>query len=337
MHAFAIQGGFGIENLKPFEADEPKPGYGQVLVKLHAASLNYRDLMTVSGSYNPKQPLPLIPLSDGAGEVVQIGEGVASLKVGDRVAGAFFQSWPAGPPPSNLYRVSLGGPLPGVLAEYAAFEEDGAIKFPEHLSYEQASTLPCAAVTAWRALFVEGKLKPGETVLIQGTGGVSIFALQLAKAAGAKVILTSSSDEKLAKAKTLGADETINYLKVVDWEKEVLRLTGGEGADQVVEVGGARTLGKSLISVKAGGFIGMIGVLSGSTEPVNIAPILMKSITIKGVYVGSSEMFHAMNRAIGTEKLEPIIDRVYPFDDSNEAFRSLKRARHFGKIVIQIM
>ena len=337
MHAFAIQGSFGIENLKPFETEEPKPGYGQVLVKLHAASLNYRDMLTVSGSYNPKQPLPLIPLSDGAGEVALIGEGVGSLKVGDRVAGAFFQGWLAGPPPSTLYKVSLGGPLPGVLAEYAVFEEGCAIKFPEHFSYEQAATLPCAAVTAWRSLFVEGKLKPGETVLIQGTGGVSVFALQFAKMAGARVILTSSSDEKLAKAKSLGADETINYLKVTDWEKEVLRLTDGEGVDQVVEVGGARTLGKSLSAVRAGGFIGMIGVLSGSTEPVNIAPILMKSIMIKGVYVGSSEMFHAMNRAIKTQKLEPIIDSVHPFGDSNEAFRSLKRAGHFGKIVIKIV
>ncbi len=333
MKAYQIQTAAGIDRLKLVDLPEPKPSVGQVLIRVRATSLNYRDTAVVSGNY-PGQALPIIPLSDGAGEVVAIGEGVTRVKVGDRVAGIFFQDWIAGKLTREKIKSALGGALNGMLAEYTVLSQDGVVLLPEHLSYEEGATLPCAAVTAWQALH-RGGLIAGETVLLLGTGGVSIFALQFAKMLGAKVIITSSSDEKLAQAKQLGADETINYRTFPDWEKKVYELTQKQGVDQVIEVGGAGTLEKSLKSAAVGGRISLIGVLAGAGE-VNHTQILMKSIDVQGIYVGNREMFEAMNRAITLHRMKPVIDRVFSLDEAPEAYRYLQSGSHFGKVVIRL-
>jgi NADPH:quinone reductase-like Zn-dependent oxidoreductase len=333
MKAYQIQTAAGIDGLKLVDLPEPKPSVGQVLIRVRATSLNYRDTAVASGKY-PGQALPVIPLSDGAGEVVAIGEGVSRVKVGDRVAGIFFQDWIAGKLTREKIKSALGGAINGMLAEYTVLNQDGVVILPEHLSYEEGATLPCAAVTAWQAVH-QGGLTAGETVLLLGTGGVSIFALQFAKILGAKVIITSSSDEKLAKAKQLGADETINYRTCPDWEKKVYELTQKQGVDQVIEVGGAGTLEKSLKSAAVGGRISLIGILAGAGE-VNHTQILMKSINVQGIYVGSREMFEAMNRAIALHRIKPIIDRVFPFNEALDAYRYLQSGSHFGKVVIQL-
>ncbi len=300
---------FGIDNLAPVERDEPQATAGEVVVKFHAASLNYRDLMFVKGTYNPRAKLPAVPFSDGAGEVVATGEGVTKWKVGDRVCPIFVQSWLEGPPSTQKNRSSLGaGDMDGVLREYGAFSEEGLVKIPEHLSFEEAATLPCAAVTAWNALVISGGLKAGETVLALGTGGVSIFALQLAKMHGARVFITSSSDEKLERARELGADETINYKKSPDWDKEVLSLTKKTGVDHVIEVGGAGTLSKSLASVRVGGQVDLIGVLASGGD-FNPLSVLMKGVRLQGIFVGSRRMFEDMNRAIEANHLRPVIEQ----------------------------
>lgn len=334
MKAFEIQQ-FGIENLALVEREEPAPRAGQVLVKIRAASLNYRDLMVVQGWYNPKMKLPAVPFSDGAGEVVAVGENVTKWKIGDRVCPIFTQGWIEGEANFQKNRTTLGGgDLDGVLREFAVFDENGLVKIPEHLSFEEAATLPCAAVTAWNALVISGKLKAGETVLTQGTGGVSIFAAQFAKMHGARVIATSSSDEKLEKVKNLGASETINYKQTPDWDKAVLSLTNKFGVDHVVEVGGAGTLPKSLNAVKIGGHIAVIGVLSGAGE-VNPISILMKSVKLQGIFVGSRQMFEDMNRAIEQNQLKPVIDKTFAFEETPEALEYMKSAAHFGKIVVK--
>lgn len=334
MKAFQIQSSFGLDSLNLVELPERKPGPGQVLVRLRAASLNYRDLLTVKGLYNPKMPLPRIPLSDGAGEVMATGAGVTRVKTGDRVAGIFMQTWLGGRPTVAVTESALGGAIDGLLTEQAVLHENGVVHIPAHLSYEEAATLPCAAVTAWNALFGEGRLQPGDTVLVQGTGGVSIFALQFARMAGARVIATSSSDEKLARARALGASEGINYRTTPDWEKKVWQLTGGEGVDHVIEVGGAGTLTKSLQSVRMGGTISMIGVLAGGSAEVRTVLMLHKYARVQGIYVGSREMFESMNRAISFASLRPVIDRVFPFAEARAALRHMESAAHFGKIVL---
>ncbi|MBL8152441.1 MAG: NAD(P)-dependent alcohol dehydrogenase [Blastocatellia bacterium] len=336
MKVIEIQEKFGIDSLKIAEREEPTPSHGNIVVKVKATSLNYRDLLTVQGLYNPKQKLPLIPLSDGVGEVVAIGEGVSRVKVGDRVAGIFAQKWVSGNPTKAKMVTTLGGPLDGMLAEYALLHEDGVVHVPEHLTDEEAATLPCAAVTAWSALVTYGQLKAGETVLVQGTGGVSIFALQFAKLMGAKVIVTSSSDEKLQKAKELGADELINYHSTPSWEKRVREITGGEGVDHIVEVGGAGTFDRSLKSIKFAGQISVIGILSGLATEVNLIPILMQNVRIQGIIVGSRETFEDMNRAVSVNKLKPVIDKVFSFGETKEAFNYMASAGHFGKIVIKL-
>ncbi len=337
MKVYEIQNAFGLDHLTIAERTAPAPGPGQVLVKMKACSLNFRDLMTVKGLYNPRQPLPLIPLSDGAGEVSAIGEGVSRVKPGDRVAGIFAQKWLAGPPSLELRRSTLGGPLDGTLAEHALLHEDGLVHVPEHLSYEEAATLPCAGVTAWNAL-MEGAdpVRPGDTVLLLGTGGVSIFALQFARMAGARVIITSGSDEKLARAAKLGASECINYKTTPDWEKRVLELTGGDGVDHVVEVGGAGTFGRSLKSARVGGSVAMIGVLSGASSDVPVTLILMKSVHVRGIFVGSRQMFESMNQAVALHAMKPVVDKVFPFDRAIEGFRLMEAGGHFGKIVIRL-
>lgn len=334
MKAFEIQQ-FGIENLAAVERGEPRPQANEVVVKMRAASLNYRDLMIVKGWYNPKLRMPLVPFSDGAGEIVAMGENVTRWKTGDRVCPIFTQKWIDGEPTFETARTALGGDLDGVLREYAAFDEQSLIEIPEHLSFEEAACLPCAGVTAWNALAVSGALTAGETVLTQGTGGVSVFAIQFAGAFGARVIATSSSDEKLNRVKELGAAETINYKQAPDWDKAALELTARRGVDHVVEVGGAGTLPKSLNAVKIGGHIALIGVLTGAGE-VNPLPILMKSVRLQGIYVGSRRMFERMNRAIEQNRIKPVIDKIFAFDEAREALKYMESAAHFGKIVVKI-
>lgn len=331
MRAFELQPGFGFENLKIVERPAPHPGPGQVLIDLRAWSLNYRDLLITLGHYNPKMKLPIVPLSDGAGEVAAVGPGVTRVKVGDRVAGCFMQRWLGGAITDEAGKSALGGAIDGVLAEQVVLSEDGVVKFPEQLSFEEAATLPCAALTAWNAVVVSGGVTAGETVLVQGTGGVSLFALQFAKLHGAKVIATSSSDEKLARVKALGADVGINYKTTPEWGKKAVELTGG--VDHVIEVGGGGTLGESLRAVKAGGHIAVIGILSG-TAGVSPVSILMKAVKLHGIFVGSREMFEAMNRAIALHQLKPVVDRAFGFTEVVEALKHMQSGSHFGKIVI---
>lgn len=335
MKVFEIRGAFGLDNLKPAERQEPVPGHGQVLIKVRAVSLNYRDLLMVKGLYNQKLPLPLVPFSDGAGDVVAAGEGVTRVKKGDRVAGIFMQSWLSGELTSEGARSALGGERGGMLAEYVVLDQDGVVRVPEHLSYEEAATLPCAGVTAWHATIMQG-LKPGETVLLLGTGGVSIFALQFARLAGATVIITSSRNEKLERAEELGAAESINYRFVDEWGQLARELSGGEGVDLVVEVGGAGTLPQSLRAVRRGGRISLIGVLTGAEGQINPRPVVMKKIRLQGIFVGSREMFEQMNRAVTAAGLRPVIDRVFPFGEVREALRYMERQEHFGKICVRM-
>lgn len=335
MKAVELRDTFGTDSLAVVDRPDPRPGHGQAVLKMWAFSLNYRDLLVVKGQYNPKLRLPLVPLSDGVGEVVAVGDGVTRVKVGDRVAGLFMQRWLAGELTDAKARSSLGGGgMDGVLAEYVALDQEGVVAVPAHLTDEEAATLPCAALTAWHALIAEGRLKPGDTVLTQGTGGVSLFAVQFARLAGARVLATSSSDAKLERVGRLGAADGINYKTTPDWEEKVRDLTGGAGVDHVVEVGGAGTLGKSLRAVRTGGTISLIGVLTGGGQ-VNPMPILMKNVRVQGIYVGSREMFEAMNRAVARNELRPVVDRVFPMAEIKEALRYLESGSHFGKVCLR--
>jgi NADPH:quinone reductase-like Zn-dependent oxidoreductase len=326
----------GLDALTLVERPQPQPKAGQVLVKMKAVSLNYRDLLVAKGAYNSKPFKPIVPLSDGAGEVVALGEGVTRVKIGDAIAGIFMQTFISGELTPEKANSALGGAIDGVLAEYVVFDEQGVVKIPAHLSYEEAATLPCAAVTAWNALVAEGQLKAGDTVLLQGTGGVSLFGLQFAKMMGARVILTSSSDEKLDRAIQLGADVGINYKTTPDWEEKVWHLTDGRGVDLIVEVGGSGTLSKSLRAVRYGGKIAMIGVLTGVAGDVSTGSILHKHIRVQGIYVGDRDLFENMNQAISLHKMKPIVDRVFPFHKARAALAYLESGAHFGKIVIQL-
>ncbi len=332
MKAFEIVSSFGLASLKLIERPDPSPGYGQILIKLRAVSLNYRDLMVVKGLYNPNLPLPLIPCSDGVGEVVALGSGVTRVKVGDRVAGIFFQKWLSGRLTEAKTQSALGGAIDGLLAEYAVLHEDGVVPVPEHLTDIEAATLPCAAVTAWNALVTAGNVKAGDRVLVQGTGGVSIFALQFAKLLGARIIATSSSDQKRERLQSLGATDTINYKQTPDWGKKVYELTGG--VDHVVEVGGAGTLNESLKAIAHGGQISLIGVLTGGKGEISTASMLMKNVRVQGIYVGSREMFEDMNQAIALHKIRPICDRVFPLNSISSALEYMETGAHFGKICI---
>jgi NADPH:quinone reductase-like Zn-dependent oxidoreductase len=325
----------GALALRLAELPEPKPGPGQIVIRVRAASLNYRDIMVLTGNYGEMR-LPIIPLSDGAGDVVAIGEGVTRWKPGDRVAGLFFQGWQTGPFRRETGHTALGGELDGMLAESVTLAEDGVIVIPPHMSFAEAATLPCAGLTAWNALVTAGNIAADQTVLLLGTGGVSIFALQIAKMHGARVIITSGSDEKLARAKELGADETINYRSNPDWEKEVFRLTGKAGVNHVVEVGGQNTLGKSLASLAIDGQIHVVGGVSGFTSELSLIAVIGRSAVVRGVRVGSRDMFEAMNRALTLHKTKPVIDRVFDFHDAPAAYRFLQEGKHFGKVVISI-
>lgn len=335
MRAYEIQS-FGLDGLRMVERPDPVPGRGEVLVAIRACSLNYRDLLTILGHYNPRQALPLVPMSDGFGVVEKLGEGVEEIKVGDRVAGAFAQSWLNGPFTPQARASTLGGPLDGMLAEKLVLNEQGVVKVPDHLTDTEAACLPCAGVTAYNALFETGGLRAGQTVLLLGTGGVSIFALQQAKAAGAKCIITSSSDEKLKKANRLGADETINYRSHPDWDKQVKEITRGQGVDLVIEVGGAGTLAKSISSVKFDGRIALIGVLDGVKTDLAVTSILMKQARIQGVFVGSKDMFLKLKRLISLHEIRPVIDEVFSFEQVRQALEHMQKGAHFGKIVISL-
>jgi len=336
MKVMEIQGGFGLENLKLVQRPRPVPGPGQVLLRMKAASLNYRDLLTVQGAYNPKQPLPLIPFSDGVGEVAALGQGMQRLELGQRVAPIFCQGWLGGQPTIERLRSTLGGPLDGTLAQYMVVDQEGVVPVPDYLDHVEAAALPCAAVTAWTALVTEGRVKAGDTVLVQGTGGVSIFALQIGCLLGARVIVTSSSDEKLERARELGAAACINYLDNPKWAREVRRLTDGAGADHVVEVGGAGTLEQSLQAVRSGGRVSLIGVLSGVAAKLNIIPVLMQMVRVQGILVGHRESFEALCRALAVQQTRPVIDKVFPLEQARGALEYMASGEHFGKICLTI-
>jgi NADPH:quinone reductase-like Zn-dependent oxidoreductase len=336
MRVWELSGQFGMENLHLVDRPMPAPGPGQVLVRLRAASLNFRDLLMIRGKYNPRQPLPLVPCSDGAGEVVELGPGVERVKVGNRVAGIFAQRWLAGRPDHVMLRSTLGGPLDGTLQEYRVFSEEGLVHLPAHLTWEEASTLPCAALTAWSSLVVEGSVTAGSKVVIQGTGGVSIFALQFCKMLGAETWVTSSSDEKLEKAKEMGATHVINYTTTPKWGEEIFRMTGKVGVDHVVEVGGAGTIDQSIRAIAPGGCISLIGILSGAAQEIQLTRVLMQNVRMQGIIVGHRDGFEQMNRAIAVSGLRPSVDRVFAFEEAPEAMAYMASAGHYGKIVIRV-
>jgi NADPH:quinone reductase-like Zn-dependent oxidoreductase len=319
-----------LDQLRLVDRTYPVPGARDVVVRVRATSLNYRDQAVVEGQYfGGAVTRDLIPMSDGAGEVIAVGSSVTRFKPGARVAGTFFQP---GPQPA-----ALGSPLDGMLAEQVTLNEDGLVAIPDHLSFEEAACLPCAGVTAWHALFHAGRpIKSGDTVLVLGTGGVSIAALQFAKAAGARVIATSSSDKKAARAKALGASDGVNYQQTAEWEQAVRKLTSGRGVDCVVEIGGAGTLARSMRSLARGGKIGLIGFLAGREGDTNPTPLMMVGGSLHGIFVGDREMFEEMNRAITVNRLTPVIDRVFPFDSAPAAYEHQASRAFVGKIVITV-
>ncbi len=335
MKAYHITSFTGISALTPVELPEPTPAPGQVVVRVRATSLNFRDLMVLNGNYG-RIHTPLVPLSDGAGEIVAVGEGVDRARIGERVVGLFFQKWTHGAFPDGAFRHALGAALPGMLSEFVTLPESGVIGIPEHLSFEEAATLPCAALTAWNALVARGNIAAGETVVLLGTGGVSIFSLQFAKMHGARVIITSGSDEKLHRAGALGADETINYRTTPDWEKAVLDLTGGKGAEHVIEIGGTGTFAKSLEAASVNGTVYVIGGVAGSSAETPLRAFITRNVSMRGIAVGSRAMHEAMNRAISRNKLRPVVDRTFPFTEAAAACEFQQAGRHFGKVVIAL-
>jgi NADPH:quinone reductase-like Zn-dependent oxidoreductase len=327
---------FGLENLVSIEVPDPEPGPGQAIVRVRACSLNYRDLVVSKGGYGRAVKPPLTPLSDGAGEVIAVGSGVNRVKPGDRVAAIFMQGWLDGPPDDAKAATALGGSLDGMLAEKVCLHADGLVSIPDYLTFEEAATLPCAAVTGWHSLFHSGGLRPGQTVLVQGTGGVSIFALQFAKMAGARVIATTSGrDRKEDRLRALGADAVVNYLSVPDWDRPAREFTSGAGVDHVIEVGGAGTLPLSLKAVRRGGHIALIGVLAG-TGVCDPRFIFLKQARVQGIYVGSRQMFEEMNQALAVSGIHPVVDRVFEFAEAPQAMAYLESGAHFGKVCIRV-
>lgn len=324
---------FGLEGLAFVEAPEPKPGEGEVLIRLHAASLNFRDLMIARGDYNPRMKLPAVPLSDAAGEVAEAGPGVTRFKKGDRVMNCFMPKWISGEMTEEGMRSALGAGGAGIAAEYVVFHEESVTAIPDYLSWEEAATLPCAGVTAWHALVSAGHVRTDDTVLVQGSGGVSVFALQFAKLHHARVMATSSKAEKLEHLKKLGADYGVNYADNADWDKAAREWTQGRGVDHIVEVGGSGTLGRSMRAVKPGGNIYVIGVLAGKNE-INFVPVFMRALRLQGIFVGSREMLDDMSRAMAAHEMRPVIDRVFAFSELVAALRYMESGAHFGKICL---
>lgn len=333
MKVWQVAREWSIDAMELVERPDPETGAGQIAVRMRAASLNYRDLLTVQGKGGAYK-LPFVPFSDGAGEVTAVGDGVTRVSIGDRVCPMFFQSWFDGRPSASNRRLALGGTRPGVLQELIVLDAEGVSRIPDHLTFEEAATLPCAALTAWRALFEEALIRPGQTILVQGTGGVSIFALQFAKLAGATVIVTSSSDEKLERAKALGADHAINYRSVAEWGKAAADWAGG-GVDHVVEVGGKDTFQQSIEAARVGGTILVIGVLSGFAQQIAIPSLFGKNLHVIGLSVGSRRMFENMVSAIGYNHIKPVVDRTFGFTEVPDALRLMQQAGHFGKIAIE--
>lgn len=326
----------GSHRLTFEQVPTPEPDDRQVLVRVRAASLNRRDVYVLKGQY-PMPPRPtLVPLSDGAGEVIAVGSGVSRFKPGDRVAALFFQRWLRGRPDAETPSSALGGQLDGMLSEHVCLSEEGLVRIPEGYSYEEAATLPCAAVTAWNGLITRGRMHPGDNVLLLGTGGVSVFGLQFAAAAGARPIVTSSSEEKLARAKALGAAVTLNYATMPEWSGAVRAATGGVGVHQVLEVGGTGTLPQSLASLAPGGHIAIIGGLSGFGGDIPAMALLHANATVSGIYVGSRANFEAMTAFIEQHRIRPVIDRVYELDEALQAYHRIEAGEHLGKVVIRL-
>lgn len=336
MFCIELHGAFGVDNLRYAERATPEPKHGEVRIALKAAALNYRDLLMIRGEYNPRQPLPLIPGNDGAGVVEALGPGVTAWKLGDRVAPCFASEWIDGEPTRQKLRSTLGGPRDGTFATHIVLSERAIVRIPEHLSFEEAATLPCAAVTAWNALIGLSQLKASDCVLIQGTGGVSLFALQFAAMHGARTIVTSSSDEKLEKAKALGATHTLSYAKTKEWGRAAKQLAGGDGVDIVIEVGGAGTIDQSLKAVRLGGTVVLVGVLAGSAAPLQLTSVTMQMLRVLGIVVGSRANFEQMNQAITAHAMKPVIDRTFALKDTRAAFDHLASQKHFGKIVLTV-
>jgi NADPH:quinone reductase-like Zn-dependent oxidoreductase len=334
MKAWQIVSDRGIEALTLAEVAAREPGPGEVAVRMRANSINFRDLLTINDPVSRGLPYPRVPNSDGAGEVIAVGPGVTGIAVGDRVASCFFQRWTDGQCSAEAMASALGGALDGVLAEEVVLRADGVVPVPGHLTFAEAATLPCAALTAWNAVVETGRVKAGDWVLLLGTGGVSMFALQFARMHGARTIVTSSSDEKLERARGLGATATVNYRKHPGWEEQVLEITGGRGVDVAVEVIGAANLPRTIAATRIAGTIALIGAMRGGQ--IDPAQFMRRSIRVQGIYVGSRRMFLDMNRAIEAHGLKPVIDRHVPFRDAPDAYRQMQAAGHFGKLVIDV-
>ena len=335
MRVFQIEGDWGMANLRLSTRPDPEPGPGQVLVRMTASSLNYRDLVVPDRGYGSYTgTLPLIPVSDGVGEVTAVGPGVRRVAVGDRVCPTFFQGWTAGDPDLERLTRSLGGPIDGTMAESMCLSEEGVVKVPPHLTDIEAATLPCAALTAWSALTTCSTIRPGDRVLVQGCGGVALFAVTLAKLQGAHVTVITSSDERIARVKALGADATVNYRAVPEWAKATREITGGRGYDLIVELGGEKTLPQSLRCIRPGGTVAMIGVLSGGSMASPLGLIITRQVRLQGVTVGHRDGFEAMLRAIDQHRVKPVVDRVYAFEELKEAMAYLKSGAQFGKVCI---
>ncbi|CCD93918.1 putative Alcohol dehydrogenase [Bradyrhizobium sp. ORS 375] len=336
MKCYELQGPGGIDALALVDKPVPTPARGEVLVRIAAVSLNYRDLLTVKGGYGSRQKFPLVPLSDGAGVVEAVGDGVAGFVPGDRVIGSFFESWTGGEPSETKMRSALGGAVDGTLTEYRIFPAQALVRTPPHLSDIEAATLPCAGVTAWSAVVKLGGIRPGQTVLTQGTGGVSIFALQIAKLAGARVIATSSNEAKIARLKELGADVTLNYKTTPDWGKYARDITK-QGVDLVVEVGGVGTLNESIRATKIGGTIAFIGVLAGApASELRLPLMVMQQQRLQGVTVGSVDDLQALANALALHQVKPVVDRVFAFAEAREAFHYMSSGAHVGKVAIAL-
>lgn len=335
MRAYQVNTSDGIDAIEQITKEVPTPQDDEILVKMKACSLNYRDILITLGGYVRNDIRPITPLSDGAGEVVKIGSGVTNFQVGDRVIGNFFQSWEKDKIDDDGLNSAMGGSIDGALSDYFILKANCSVKIPDYLSYAEAATLPCAATTAWHALVQVGEIKAKDTILLLGTGGVSIFGLQIAKALGATTIITSSSDEKLARAKALGADHIINYKTQPNWDEQVLKITNGQGVDNVLEVGGAGTFEKSSACVKPNGTVSVIGILTGLESPSMSLMTIFNLLRVQGIYVGSTDMLKQLMVAMEKHQIHPQIDKTFSFSQAKEAYHCMANAKHFGKIVIE--